>query len=698
MSDDLEIRLVLSMIVKNEARVIQRCLESARPLVSAVFIADTGSTDDTIKKIEDFGRAENLRTAVWQDPWKNFGHNRTRAAGRAAELAAMYWPPERTYMLYLDADMVLHSTGLFDKQKLTEPWYEVEQRSGDLRWSNTRLCRLSHKWTSVGVTHEYWSPEPNCHATPMPHLWIQDIGDGGAKGDKTARDIRLLTEGLETEPDNVRYLFYLAQSYFDIAEFDKAIPLYTRRRVLGGWDEEVWYSLYKIGRCLLALGMEDAGVAALLRAHEERPFRAEPLSRLATYYRLAGKNNLAFMFAERARALPRSGDRLFVESDANDKEPLYETSIAGYYAIGGRAWGAEAAEKLVLRRGESAERYDHIACNQTFYLSEFPALSKGTFPCPPGLDEKYGLPYVATNPTIAVNPSGSETYGSDSETCKLDVHLRLVNYTQKNGRYYEPAGGTFLTRGAVLEATYDRDGLDIGGPTEVDEPIPAGWELTSIRGLEDKRWVRHNGALWFTATSCQTPGSGGWPRVVLGRMSDDLRRVAEVKTLDYGQKKPGDREKNWVPWSIDDKLYLIYSYDPFVLLEVDTATGACIEARRHVPPHRLGRFKGSSSPVHVSSWRGPPGGWLMVVHETAYMPSTPQWEYSIYSHRWLLLGGDLTPIGCSLPWYFDHRGVEYCCGLAKTSHHLIATYGVEDREARWAMFDRSDVLRSIRHW
>jgi glycosyltransferase involved in cell wall biosynthesis len=691
MSDDLEIRLVLSMIVKNESRVIERCLESARPLLSAVFVADTGSTDDTVKKIEDFGRAHNLRTVVWHDPWRNFGHNRTRAAERAAERAAIYWPPARTYMLCLDADMILHSTGLFDRQKLTEPWYEVEQRTGDLRWSNTRLCRLSHKWTSVGVTHEYWSPEPNCTPTPMPHLWIQDIGDGGAKGDKTARDIRLLTEGLETEPNNVRYLFYLAQSYFDIGEFAKAIPFYTRRRLLGGWDEEIWYSLYKIGRALLALGEEDAGMAALLRAHEERPHRAEPLSRLATHFRLAGKNNLAFMFAERARALPRSGDKLFVESDANDKEPLYETSIVGYYAVGGRAIGAEAAEKLVLRRGESADRYDHFACNQTFYLSEFPSLGKGTFPVPAGLDDKYGLPYVATNPTIA---PAAKAYNS------FDVHLRLVNYTQRNGRYYDPHGGTFLTRGAVSEAELNDDALVVtSDAVEIEETLPAEWELTRIRGLEDKRWVRHNGALWFTATSCQTPGAGGWPRVVLGRMSDDLRSVAELKTLDYGQKHDGAREKNWVPWSIEGNvgqrtLLVIYSWDPFVIVEVDTETGACQEFRRYTPARRLARFKGSSSPVQISRNR-----WLAVVHETAYMPNTASWEYSIYGHRWVLLEGDVpTVVGVSLPWYFDHAGVEYCCGLAKLGRRLIATYGVEDREARWATFDVELVLRSIRQW
>jgi len=37
----------LSMIVRNEAAVILRCLDSVRPLLDAVVIEDTGSTDGT---------------------------------------------------------------------------------------------------------------------------------------------------------------------------------------------------------------------------------------------------------------------------------------------------------------------------------------------------------------------------------------------------------------------------------------------------------------------------------------------------------------------------------------------------------------------------------------------------------------------------------------------------------------------------
>ena len=49
------IQLSLAMIVKNEARCLARCLRSVRAVVDEIIVADTGSTDDTVKIAGDFG-------------------------------------------------------------------------------------------------------------------------------------------------------------------------------------------------------------------------------------------------------------------------------------------------------------------------------------------------------------------------------------------------------------------------------------------------------------------------------------------------------------------------------------------------------------------------------------------------------------------------------------------------------------------
>lgn len=42
-------KLSLVMIVKNEEKVLARCLDSVKHLVDEMIVADTGSTDDTKK-------------------------------------------------------------------------------------------------------------------------------------------------------------------------------------------------------------------------------------------------------------------------------------------------------------------------------------------------------------------------------------------------------------------------------------------------------------------------------------------------------------------------------------------------------------------------------------------------------------------------------------------------------------------------
>jgi hypothetical protein len=65
------------MIVKNEAHVLARCLDSVKPFVTAWVIVDTGSTDATQDLVRSCMRG--IPGELHERPWKDFGHNRTEA-------------------------------------------------------------------------------------------------------------------------------------------------------------------------------------------------------------------------------------------------------------------------------------------------------------------------------------------------------------------------------------------------------------------------------------------------------------------------------------------------------------------------------------------------------------------------------------------------------------------------------------------
>ena len=64
-------------MVKQEAKIIERCLAAAAPFVDAFLVTDTGSSDETVALAEAYCAAAGSLLRVAHHAWRNFGHNRT---------------------------------------------------------------------------------------------------------------------------------------------------------------------------------------------------------------------------------------------------------------------------------------------------------------------------------------------------------------------------------------------------------------------------------------------------------------------------------------------------------------------------------------------------------------------------------------------------------------------------------------------
>ena len=65
-------KLILNLMIKNESKIIERCIARALPFVDAISILDTGSTDNTIEVIQNYFSAKNIPGKVVQEPFINF--------------------------------------------------------------------------------------------------------------------------------------------------------------------------------------------------------------------------------------------------------------------------------------------------------------------------------------------------------------------------------------------------------------------------------------------------------------------------------------------------------------------------------------------------------------------------------------------------------------------------------------------------
>ena len=120
------------MIVKNESRIIERLLRSVRSVVDCYCICDTGSTDDTVARIQQFGQQHQLPGRVISCPFYTFGYNRTFALNAARDMA--------DYVLLLDADMVLGDTASFERKKPKPPSLSSGSQSARGRASSGALA------------------------------------------------------------------------------------------------------------------------------------------------------------------------------------------------------------------------------------------------------------------------------------------------------------------------------------------------------------------------------------------------------------------------------------------------------------------------------------------------------------------------------------------------------------------------------
>jgi tetratricopeptide (TPR) repeat protein len=89
--------LSVCMIVKNEASLLGRCLQSVASVADEIIVVDTGSTDATIETAKKFG------AVVVCDPWRNdFSYARNISLDHATS----------AWVLWLDADDVVPQSSL----------------------------------------------------------------------------------------------------------------------------------------------------------------------------------------------------------------------------------------------------------------------------------------------------------------------------------------------------------------------------------------------------------------------------------------------------------------------------------------------------------------------------------------------------------------------------------------------------------
>ena len=629
--------LCLNMIVKNEEKVIQRLLESAAPFIDCYIICDTGSTDNTISIIQSFFKKCNIPGKVIQEPFQDFGYNRSFALAACAEYNI-------EYVLLLDADMILKCelSKLDFFSLLKDDVYYIFQGTETFFYKNVRIVKNKKDYYYWGVTHEYVkTPEGTAYSLlDKKDVFINDIGDGGCKTDKFVRDIALLKKGLIQNPNNDRYYFYLANSYRDAGQFKEAIDAFKKRIELGGWFDEVWHSYYSIGKCYKNMGDMASAVYWWMEGYNFYPHRIENLYEIVQYYRLCGKNNLAYGFysiADAERKRSPTTDYLFLQKDIYDYKLDYELSIIGYYCNYNEYDLVKCCTKILNYPFTEDAIVKNVFSNYKFYSKTI-----GEHARPSGAREEL-LKKVGKNIDTAgfVSSTPSLCMNCDNE---LILNTRYVDYSINEK-------GEYINKGAISTKNII---------SVFDVSDDANWELSYefllnydrkhdglYVGLEDVRLFtkENNPTLYFNANRGLDYHN---IKVEHGHISMEYEKT-DSSLLSFDNNRVV--EKNWVLF--EDALHnlkTIYNWFPLVIGDVEDSVFHKTDTIE--TPKLFSYLRGSTNGVRIGNeiW--------FICHVVSYE------DRRHYYHLMVVLDvTDYHLIKYTNLWTFNKSKVEYTLGF-----------------------------------
>lgn len=363
--------ICLNMIVRNEAHIVHEALDAVAPYISSWVIVDTGSTDGTQDVIRTHMQRLAIPGELHERPWHNFGHNRSEALALAQGNGDYIW--------VMDADDTIVGTPDFTDLQADVYAMRIGEADEDnfFMYSRFMLFRDGLPIHYVGVVHEYPTWEaPLSSADLGGDYYVECRHLGGREGaQKYERDRDLLLAEVQSNPDDSRSVFYLAQMYFVLGDFEAAHHWYVRRSQMGGLPGEVYYSLFRIAQTLDKLGAPWPEVQdAYLRAWEYSPHRAEPLFFLGRHYRDTERYQLGYAFARLAAEIPLPARDIQVRSDIYAWRAMDDQAVCASW-VGKKVEAFGLWRQLLAQSGIPIEDRERISANRDICVGEMVELA-----------------------------------------------------------------------------------------------------------------------------------------------------------------------------------------------------------------------------------------------------------------------------------------------------------------------------------
>lgn len=333
------------LIVRDEAKVIEACLDSLHGVADEIVVVDTGSLDDTLERVGRYPVI--LRHFEWCDDF-------SAARNFALDQATGDW------ILYIDADERVEIgdktrfEALLDNRNALGATVRLHPKTGFTGYSELRLFRRDRRIRFEGVIHERVHEsvrrlvDAGEGAVVPSDLTLRHVGYDSSQDHKHPRNLPLLEAYLARDPSRIYCWWHLGDTYRQLGNQTDACR---------AWRAGIDVLRRRGGEARMEESLIYASLIQLL--HED----GQPVDDLLAEAREAYPDQLQLQWIEAKIAL-EAGDHqaarpVFERLAKIDAETFFDPLVAYDKSLFG-CWSLEALALCDFRAGRfeaAAERY-----------------------------------------------------------------------------------------------------------------------------------------------------------------------------------------------------------------------------------------------------------------------------------------------------------------------------------------------------
>ena len=369
--------ICLNMIVKNEAHIITETFDNLLQYIAFDYwvISDTGSTDGTQDVIKKYFDSKHIPGELFQDEWKDFGHNRTLALHHANK--------KTEYLLIFDADDSIHGDfKLPHYSSFNKEMYNLKFGGDNVSYVRPLLIDNTLQWRFNGVLHEFLTcVTKSVQGTLLDGDYFVESGRKGSRSmdpEKYKKDAEILKKAYYTDlekPDkglSNRYAFYCAQSYKDCGMVKDAIEWYKLvADKINTWVQEKYYSCFVLGDLYMRQNDFENAIRYLTMSIKFDHERIEGVALACEIFLNKEMFLLCCALGEQFLGhMSPPNDKLFLFEPFYFNHIEYSCSIAGFYC-GKYDLGYNCCKKIIITRCiENTTKYIKTCSNLHCYKDQ----------------------------------------------------------------------------------------------------------------------------------------------------------------------------------------------------------------------------------------------------------------------------------------------------------------------------------------